>query len=165
MTSRLHRYRALANTLAAALRAGSYPPGTRLPAVRQLCAEHRASLATVTRALHDLEDEGLIEARPRRGFFSRQAVAAPTASGRSPAPAVEPEGRRKRLKALATPAPGCLSLGHLALPPQLLPLAALRRLVAQALHTDPACLVRVLHYDGTPITARFIARAIQEKLA
>ena len=30
---------------------------------------------------------------------------------------------------------------------------------------DPARLVPVLHYDGTPITARFIARAIGEHLA
>jgi 2-oxoglutarate ferredoxin oxidoreductase subunit alpha len=29
---------------------------------------------------------------------------------------------------------------------------------------DPARLVRVLHYDGTPITARFIARAIRESV-
>ncbi|MFT3728362.1 MAG: 2-oxoacid:acceptor oxidoreductase subunit alpha [Terricaulis sp.] len=29
---------------------------------------------------------------------------------------------------------------------------------------DPACLVSVTHYDGTPITARFIIKAIGEKL-
>jgi 2-oxoglutarate ferredoxin oxidoreductase subunit alpha len=29
---------------------------------------------------------------------------------------------------------------------------------------DPVRLVPILHYDGTPITARFIARAIGEHL-
>jgi len=29
---------------------------------------------------------------------------------------------------------------------------------------DPVRLVPVLHYDGTPITARFISRAIAEHL-
>jgi 2-oxoglutarate ferredoxin oxidoreductase subunit alpha len=29
---------------------------------------------------------------------------------------------------------------------------------------DPARLVPILHYDGSPITARFIAGAIAEKL-
>jgi 2-oxoglutarate/2-oxoacid ferredoxin oxidoreductase subunit alpha len=29
---------------------------------------------------------------------------------------------------------------------------------------DPARLVPILHYDGTPITARFIASAIGERL-
>jgi len=32
------------------------------------------------------------------------------------------------------------------------------------LEIDPARLVRVLHYDGTPITARFIARAIRQSM-
>ena len=30
---------------------------------------------------------------------------------------------------------------------------------------DPARLLPVLHYDGTPITARFIVREISAKLA
>jgi 2-oxoglutarate ferredoxin oxidoreductase subunit alpha len=30
---------------------------------------------------------------------------------------------------------------------------------------DPARLVPVLHYDGTPITERFITNAIAEKLS
>jgi 2-oxoglutarate ferredoxin oxidoreductase subunit alpha len=30
---------------------------------------------------------------------------------------------------------------------------------------DPAKLMPVLHYDGTPITARFITREISEKLS
>ena len=34
--------------------------------------------------------------------------------------------------------------------------------VAVTLEVDPARLVRVLHFDGTPITARFITRAISE---
>jgi len=40
--------------------------------------------------------------------------------------------------------------------------AQLRTLLMVEGDIDPAKLVRVLHYDGTPITARFIARAIAE---
>jgi 2-oxoglutarate ferredoxin oxidoreductase subunit alpha len=40
--------------------------------------------------------------------------------------------------------------------------AQLRMLLVNELELDPARLVRVLHYDGTPITARFIAGAIAE---
>ncbi|EQD68169.1 pyruvate flavodoxin/ferredoxin oxidoreductase domain-containing protein, partial [mine drainage metagenome] len=36
----------------------------------------------------------------------------------------------------------------------------LRILIVDAFGIDPAKLVPVLHYDGTPITARFIAGAI-----
>jgi 2-oxoglutarate ferredoxin oxidoreductase subunit alpha len=42
--------------------------------------------------------------------------------------------------------------------------AQMRSLLINELEIDPKKLVRVLHYDGTPITARFIAGAIGEKI-
>jgi len=41
----------------------------------------------------------------------------------------------------------------------------LRMLLVNEGGIDPAKLVRILHYDGTPITARFISREIAEDLA
>jgi 2-oxoglutarate/2-oxoacid ferredoxin oxidoreductase subunit alpha len=43
--------------------------------------------------------------------------------------------------------------------------AQLRALLVNECVVDPARLMPVLHYDGTPITARFIIREISEKLA
>jgi 2-oxoglutarate ferredoxin oxidoreductase subunit alpha len=43
--------------------------------------------------------------------------------------------------------------------------AQMRSLLINELDIDPARLVRVLHYDGTPITARFIAAAIRKAMA
>jgi 2-oxoglutarate ferredoxin oxidoreductase subunit alpha len=43
--------------------------------------------------------------------------------------------------------------------------AQLRVLLTTECNIDPAKLIRVLHYDGTPITARFILGAIGDKLA
>ena len=40
-----------------------------------------------------------------------------------------------------------------------------RTLLTTEGEVDPAKLVPVLHYDGTPITARFIAGAIAERMA
>ncbi len=40
----------------------------------------------------------------------------------------------------------------------------LRTLLVNELEIDPAKLTRVLHFDGTPITARFIADAIADKV-
>jgi 2-oxoglutarate ferredoxin oxidoreductase subunit alpha len=37
-------------------------------------------------------------------------------------------------------------------------------MLVNELDIDPARLARVLHYDGTPITARFIAAAIRKSL-
>jgi len=41
----------------------------------------------------------------------------------------------------------------------------LRSLLVNEFGIDPARLVAVLHYDGTPITARFIAGAVKERIA
>ena len=40
----------------------------------------------------------------------------------------------------------------------------LRSLIVNECGVDPVRLVPILHYDGTPITARFIARAVSEHL-
>ncbi len=40
--------------------------------------------------------------------------------------------------------------------------AQLRSLIVNEIGIDPVRLVPILHYDGTPITARFIAKAIGE---
>jgi 2-oxoglutarate ferredoxin oxidoreductase subunit alpha len=40
----------------------------------------------------------------------------------------------------------------------------LRSLIVNECNVDPVRLVPILHYDGTPITARFIAGAIADRL-
>ena len=42
--------------------------------------------------------------------------------------------------------------------------AQMHQLLVNELDVDPARLMRVLHYDGTPITARFIAGAIRKNM-
>jgi 2-oxoglutarate ferredoxin oxidoreductase subunit alpha len=43
--------------------------------------------------------------------------------------------------------------------------AQMRTLLTTELEIDPARLVPILHYDGTPVTARFIVKAIADMLA
>jgi len=43
--------------------------------------------------------------------------------------------------------------------------AQLRTLLVNEAHINPASLVSILHYDGTPITARFITKEISEIVA
>ncbi len=47
--------------------AGSLPPGARFPSVRGLMAQHAVSLSTALQVCRQLEQEGLLEARPRSG--------------------------------------------------------------------------------------------------
>ena len=63
------RYEALAAHLAGLIANGVLRAGERLPSTRTLSKSHRVSIATVTEALHRLEDQGLIAARPRSGYY------------------------------------------------------------------------------------------------
>lgn len=52
-----------------AIQSGVLSPGQRMPSVRDLTRLHQVSLSTAALACHTLEDEGLLEARPRSGYF------------------------------------------------------------------------------------------------
>jgi 2-oxoglutarate ferredoxin oxidoreductase subunit alpha len=43
--------------------------------------------------------------------------------------------------------------------------AQMRSLLVNECGIDPARIISILHYDGTPITARFIIAAIAERVA
>jgi len=65
----MKRYEALAAQLAALVEEGVLRPGERLPSTRTLANNHRVSPATATQALYLLEDRGIVQARPRSGFY------------------------------------------------------------------------------------------------
>jgi DNA-binding transcriptional MocR family regulator len=67
--SGLPLYTRLAGELAQAIQAGSLRTGDRLPSVRQLCQQHGVSPSTVTQAYRWLENQHLVEARPKSGYF------------------------------------------------------------------------------------------------
>lgn len=155
------RYQQLADRLAEELLDGRHAAGARLPSVRGLCELHAASLATVTHALHRLEDAGLIESRPRRGFFVRANRPIPPAS----APTGHADAldlRRERLMALAASQSDLLSLGHLALSADLLPLATLRRL-AQARLRDATASWAEGSVAGSPALREVLARRLVQR--
>jgi DNA-binding transcriptional MocR family regulator len=59
-------------------------PGARLPSVRDCAQRHAVSPSTVVGAYDLLQARGLVQARPQRGFFVREA---PAATPRAAAPA------------------------------------------------------------------------------
>jgi DNA-binding transcriptional MocR family regulator len=65
----LTRYRDLAEELAGSIRNGTLRAGDRVPSVRAVCRERGLSPATAMRAYEVLEAEGLIETRPRSGYY------------------------------------------------------------------------------------------------
>ena len=78
-----HLYQSLAARMAEAIHAGALKAGDRLPSVRRVSTQHRVSIATAVQAYRHLENQRLIEARPKSGYFvlSRPlALAEPTTS-------------------------------------------------------------------------------------
>jgi len=64
-------YQTLADRTAQLIADGVLRAGDRLPSVRQACRSHDISPVTVTQAYYLLESRGLIEARPKSGYFVR----------------------------------------------------------------------------------------------
>ena len=73
MTSLL-LYQRIAQQLAEDIRRGVYQPGERVPSVRKMSSQLSVSHATVLQAYANLEDMGLIRARPQSGFYVHQTA-------------------------------------------------------------------------------------------
>lgn len=71
------RYKTLVDALAADIRAGRLPPGTRLPTHRQLAAEQGLALVTASRVYAELEAMGLVSGETGRGTFVRETSLPP----------------------------------------------------------------------------------------
>jgi DNA-binding transcriptional MocR family regulator len=73
-TARTLRYQDLAERIADLIRLGTYPPGERIPSVRQMSQQQGVSISTVLQAYSLLERQGLIEPRPQSGYYVRARV-------------------------------------------------------------------------------------------
>lgn len=68
------RYQSLAERVAETITSGMLRPGERLLSVRQACGAYHLSPITVLQAYYLLEARGLIEARPRSGYYVRARI-------------------------------------------------------------------------------------------
>jgi DNA-binding GntR family transcriptional regulator len=66
------KYQRIADVLRAAVAAGTYGPGDRLPGENELMAEHGVARMTARQALGLLQSEGIAEARKGAGVFVRE---------------------------------------------------------------------------------------------
>ncbi|MCW5636294.1 MAG: winged helix-turn-helix transcriptional regulator, partial [Rubrivivax sp.] len=82
----------LAERYAERIRQRLLGPGARLPSVRACAERHGVSPSTVVGAYDLLQAQGLVQARPQRGFFVRESAAADRRAARAPsgAPTTRP---------------------------------------------------------------------------
>ncbi|MEH3088005.1 MAG: PLP-dependent aminotransferase family protein [Xylophilus ampelinus] len=146
-------YRSVAAGYRQAIAQGALPAGSRMPSVRALMQRHGTSLSTALHALRLLEDEGLLEARPRRGYFVRHADTDRLPGAREPEALVplapDPDdfvGINRRISVILDKArrasPLRVDLGSAMPAPELFDAPALNRLAMALLREQPDILVR-----------------------
>ena len=77
-------YRRIAAGIAARIAAGELAPGDRIPSTRQLTADHGIAMATATKVIATLREQGLVQPRPGVGTVVA-AQAGPAHRGETPA--------------------------------------------------------------------------------
>lgn len=158
-------YQELADTLARMIEQGIYAPGERIPGVRKLANEHAVSISTVIQAHQLLENRGVIEAKPRSGYYVRiPSRTTPRQPGLS-TPSKRPHkitGQELAMNlSLASKTPGIIKLGAAIPDPAFLPTTAINRAIAHVtrLHAN-----RSASYEfppGSPELRTQISRRMQ----
>jgi DNA-binding transcriptional MocR family regulator len=127
-------YEQVADKIAGQIEAGTLRPGDRVPSVRRASQQHRVSVTTAVQAYLALENRGLIEARPKSGFYVRSRplrdVLEPGRS--SPCRATRADSSSELLGRVfeAVNRPGIVPLGAACPSPELLPVQKLNRTLA-----------------------------------
>jgi len=149
--SEVLRFHAAEQHILSRIGAGEFPPGARLPSLRAVSRSLAVSLATASRAYLELERKGLIEARPRSGYFVRRGgrgLPEPRPAPARPAPPIAVN--RSGLIAAALSAVGdasLLPLGVVCPSPEVLPGPLLARIMAGVLRRGEG---RDLSYTPVP---------------
>src|SRR3954464_3633445 len=138
-------YQKLADELEAQIRRGAYRSGERMPSVRRLHRERAVSIGTASEAFAELERRGLIEARPRSGYFApppeRVFASPPVERGRLHPRPVPFDSLTDEFVTVSAD-PRLIPLGGAILGPELVPLRHLARLTKELLGRRPEILAR-----------------------
>jgi DNA-binding transcriptional MocR family regulator len=160
MSASMKKYELLAGHFETLIASGTLKPGERLPSVRATISARDVSPSTVFEAYYLLEARGLIEARPRSGYFVKQRA---TARNEPHAADPAPEPRAVVVNELVLEVLGSIRerdvvpLGSAFPNPELFPLARLARGMCAALRElEPARLLDDLA-PGNPELRRQIA--------
>lgn len=154
-------YEKLADEIAELIRSGVLAPNEKVPSVRTASRTYNVSPATVFEAYYLLESRGLIQARPRSGYFvctqAKNALAEPEMSPRiaETTPVDVSELVFSVLGSIKDP--DTIPLGSAFPSPDLFPLARLARSMSKSLQQMPAKSILTDITSGNPQLRRQIA--------
>ena len=131
-------YEQLYQSLAAEMRAGAIPAGTRMPGKRRLAAELSVSDNTVDAAYQILAAEGYLE---RSGFYVQEYLALPPRPERAPGTPAKPMEPEAPAGEAAPPSPPVrYDLSTRGVDPALFPFRTWARLQKELLYSSPELL-------------------------
>ena len=134
-------YEQLYQSLAAEMRAGAIPAGTRMPGKRRLAAELSVSVNTVDAAYQILAAEGYLEPKERSGFYVQEYLALPPRPERAPGTPAKPLEPEAPAGEAAPPSPPVrYDLSTRGVDPALFPFRTWARLQKELLYSSPELL-------------------------
>ena len=138
-SSNKNLYEQVAERIRSLIVEGTLQPGSRIPSVRKLHGQLSVSISTVLEAYRLLEDQGWIEVRPQSGYFVKRRLSLPDEPHQSALP--KPNfpvdiSLAFRISAAMRDAQN-VRLGAAVPGVELLPTAALNRLMGQVIRAQP----------------------------
>ncbi|MBI9078962.1 MAG: PLP-dependent aminotransferase family protein [Pseudodesulfovibrio sp.] len=156
-----YRYQEVEKHIMTMVTSGALGLDDKLPSLRSLSNNLNVSISTVNQAYIELEHKGVIESRPRSGFFVRQESRRLPRTKTSPTPMEGPRPvTRSGLIQTVLEAVGradSVPLGVVAPGESLLPLKEMARITASVIKSDPWRALRYAPIPGDPELIRQIA--------
>lgn len=141
-------YEQVAGQIERMIETGVLRPGEKVPSVRNVSRQQQVSMSTAFQAYYHLEIKGLVEARPRSGFYVRLAPRkiSPLVTKSAPALTASEVKVHDLVAEILHNArnPGIIPLGAASISVELLPVARLQKLLFQAIRSSPE---RAIRYD------------------
>lgn len=155
-------YQEIAQKIRQQIDRGVYLPGTRLPGVRRLSAQLGVSISTVVQAQRQLENTGLIEARPRSGYYVTRYPWAKPEQPAASTPVVKPtpvsgQALVLQLAQLANH-PHFIHLGAAVPDVSFMPLRALQKSLAKVTRQQAGAGIEYAFPPGLPVLRKQIWR-------
>ncbi len=160
-----HLYDRLADEFAGLIHQRVLQPGDRLPSVRRIATQKRLSISTVLHGLRQLEDRGLLEARPQAGFYVRRkspVLAEPAHQQALPKPAFVGVNQLLMQVLDANQQPGVLPLGSAFPAPELLPASRILRMFGKVArkHPDLLSMSTCTSYNNEQLLRQIVRRSV-----
>jgi len=159
-------YERLASEIAEQIEQGLFRAGERLPGVRVFSGQRNISAATAVAVYRRLEEDGLIEARPRSGFYVRSRPRIRIPEPDISRPSVRPRAISGQQLAMqlskATNEPHTVQLGAAVPGPGFLPERAVERALSSAARLHRQRVIGYAFPPGAPELRQQLARRMAE---